>query len=320
MATPRINRVFAYGEDPDSLPATGPCGGGQVVVITGAGFLRPSLAGYLATVRVRFGDATSPLVRVLRGNMLHATTPATPLGIEVGGEGLVDVEVANLDEDGIPIPGEVATATGAYQYRLPRLDSGQDQAVAEVERALIIWLSTRVCANSLSGQSVEYDDSDVAIVPEIAKLPAIVISGPDVASPMFPRENRVLLPGFVLDPEGRAQVMRHTVQVDLLYRVTGQAAGRAAMLNLMSALMSEIDRAQSITVPTERSEVRMDLGFDGDGRPRGDMRPSDSDLHSFTARIRVSNVLVVGIRPHPGSEVDVAVPLVQEIVVETDPA
>lgn len=320
MPTPRINRVFAFGEDPDLLPATGPTAGGAVVVITGANFLTRARGGPPRPVRVRFGGVESPLVRVLRGNMLHATTPAVPLDLDAGAEGLVDVEVANLQEDETVIPGEVATSVDAYRYRLPRLDSGVDQAITEVERALIVFLATRICANSLSTQSVEYDEDDVAVVPEIATLPAIVISGPDVLDPSFSRESAIVTPGIIEDPERRAAVLQHAVQVDLAYRLTGQTRGRVAMLNLMSAVLDVIERARELVIPTRSATVRMDLAFPADGRPRADVRIGDSDIHGFTARIRVSNILVLGIQPHPASGVDVAVPLVDRIQIRTDPA
>jgi hypothetical protein len=319
MAVPRINRVYGYGEDPD-IPASGPSWGGAEVAITGANFLTPSRGGSpTRSVGVLFGAAAAPRVRVLRGNLLHVTSPPTPFGLPEHGQGLVSITVRNLDADGVPIPGETATRTGAYRYVLPSLDSRVDQALTEVERALLIFLSTRICANSLATQSVEYDDVELAIAPDIARLPALVIQGPQVTDPAFPREFQVLPAGRIEDPEGRSQVLRNGVQFDLLYRVTGQAPSRAAMLNLMSVTSAGIDRARSLELPTGTARVQMDVTFPNGGRPSADTRPSDSDLHSFTARIRISNIQVVGAQPHQSDDVDVAVPLVSDIRIITVP-
>lgn len=317
MAVPRINRIYGYGDDIDG-PARGPSGGGVLVVVTGDNFLAPSRGGHpTRSVEVWFGTARSPLVRVLRGNMLHATTPPSPLSPQAGGEGAVDVTVRNLDLDGVPIPGEEVVLQAGYVYHLPRLDAEAEQRLAEVERALLHFFKLRVCKNTLTTQSVEFDADGVGLVPEIAELPSLVLSGPEPEASPFRRERRVV--DTIEDDEGRVAVMRYTTVVNLTYRVTGQASGKMGMLNLMNAFIDVVERAREVRIPTDTGEIRMDLSFPAGGMPRPDVRPSDSDLHSFTASIRLTNVMILGTRPVTGSEVGVAVPPVRGIRIGVEP-
>ena len=88
-------------------PAAGPSSGGDLVRLVGTGFANH--------VRVLFGDAPAIVVSVRDESELRIVDVRTPPN-QVG---VVDVELTNLDADGVPVPGESIVVAGAYRFARP---------------------------------------------------------------------------------------------------------------------------------------------------------------------------------------------------------
>ena len=103
-------------------PASGPTGGKTLVTLTGDGFRLPPapppsaapLGPPSPTVQVLVGGQLAEDVRIIDATKLSFLTPR-------GEPGDADLVVRNLDDDGAPIPGEEATAPGAFTFVRPAL-------------------------------------------------------------------------------------------------------------------------------------------------------------------------------------------------------
>src|SRR6266508_57350 len=162
MATPIITGI---------APTSGPASGGDVVRLTGTGF-GPQVA-------VEIGGACQIVALRGGGGELSVVDVRTPAHVE----GVVDVELQNLDAGGQPVAGETARLAGAYRYLRARLAREAD--LTRVVRTLLRELKRQIIANVSLATSLDYDDgaqNGQAVV--LAALPSLVLTGPTA------RENR----------------------------------------------------------------------------------------------------------------------------------
>ncbi len=263
MAAPTLSSV---------TPASGPTSGGDLVRLVGLDFA-PQLA-------VRFGAAPAEVVSVrVEGGVSVADvrSPAHP-------EALVPVVVENLDAAGVPVPGELATLPGAYRFVRGPLVA--EATVTRLVRALLRMLKAQVAENTTMTVALDYDDTpddQLRVVP-LAKLPALVLSGPTVRDSRFyatnvPHEDVV---AGVLGPELRRR--RPAFTVDLAFALTAASDRTAELLNLMASVASFLNRNRWLVLP--RDPARPELGrVRWEMDPEGDFRTNlhgQGDVRVFT--------------------------------------
>ncbi|ACY13286.1 IPT/TIG domain-containing protein [Haliangium ochraceum] len=257
---------------------SGPTAGGDMVRIVGTGF-----ADALA---VRFGSAPARVHGVRTEAALTVAEVFTPAHVA----GAVDVTVTNLDAAGAPVPGEEATARDAYRFERP--DLVHESELTRLVRTLLQTLKRDLLEATSLSVSVDYDDTTVdgASVIALAKLPAIVLSGPRVPENRFFSTNvahEAPAPG----PAGTELARRRpSLTVDLAFTLTAASDRTAELLNLMTAVATVLHRACWLEMPRDpqnpaQGTVRWEMDRAGEIRTRLD-GPDDVRVFSCDFVIR----------------------------------
>jgi len=203
-------------------PRAGPASGGDLVSLRATG---------LADVIAVYFGATAVAVETRReeagGSILRLKTPAHTAA-------LVDVSIQNLDAAGVVVPGEFATLPGAYRFQRARLV--RESNLTRLLRALLRELKRQLLENVSLTVALDYGDDPLDNRTALAKLPALVVSGPRL------RENRayssnVLREELVVGmsgPELRRRRPAYTVDVEL--GLTGASDRATELLNVEAAV------------------------------------------------------------------------------------
>lgn len=319
MAVPTITRLLPFGSSVGD-PVEGNTAGGSLVEIYGGGFRLPVPEAFkeesFPTVRVEFQDSESPVVQVIRSNLLRVITPPSPLafnptragdGLQIGYQGYASVTVTNLDDLGEPIPGETVTVPDAYTYVLPRPgDVSNPNVSVQVTNSFIEGWRRAVCSNVLTHQSVFFqnDPRDIE-ARDIGRpeLPAIILVGPRTAQDRLhePAGQGVATTDQLdINPQesGLSGVSRYPNVTSYAWDVLGLAPDRYSLLNLMDIASDYVRRTPRISVPRvfdDPSKVTIQYDFDwGDlGTTFSvDNDPNNSDLHSFRGQVILMGIAV----------------------------
>ena len=279
-------------------PAAGPTGGDDLVRLTGLGFA-PKVA-------VLFGDAPAEVLSVRE----EAGASIVDLRTPRHGDAVVDITLRNLDEAGVPIPGEDASLAQAYRFLRPRIVAESD--LARLVRTLLRELKRQVLASVSMTVSVDYDDTTVDGINVIAisQLPSLVLSGPRVAENRFFSSNEPhedVVPGAV-GPELMRRRPPYTV--DLSFTLTAASDRTVELLNLMAAVATFLNRNRWVEMARDHDDeaagtARWEMDPEGEFQTRLD-GPDDVRVFSCGFVVR-------------GFDVDEGLPLdVGRAVVETE--
>lgn len=156
MATPVITSI---------APARGPSSGQTLVTITGTGMRLPppppgtgptsGRVAPTALVRIDGVPASRVTVRVDPDNppegtiAMCLTPPGTP--------GAADLVLANLDDAGQPIAGELVLVPGGFVYE--RADLAAESDLARLVRTLLRALKAQVLENVSLTVHIDFDDA-----------------------------------------------------------------------------------------------------------------------------------------------------------------
>ena len=250
MAVPIIHSIS---------PSTGPASGGDLCRVTGEDFG--------TNVNVRFGDTLATILTLREEAGFSIADVRSPLR----DDGIVGITLTNLDEAGLPIPGESVTLPNSYRFLRPRLVRESD--LTRLVRALIQQLKRQVLANTSITVSVDYDDTTVdgLNVVAMATLPSLVLSGPRLSESRFFSTN-VPFEDVVDGVSGPEQRRRQPVfTVDLGFTITAASESTIELLNLMAAVATFLNRNRFIAMLRDAEqpglgEVRWEMEPDGDFR------------------------------------------------------
>jgi len=284
-------------------PASGPSSGGDLVRLGGDGFA--------SRVAVLFGGVPAEVLAIREEAGVWLADVRTP----AYAEGTVDVVLHNLDEDGVPVPGEEATLVDAYRFLRPRIVRESD--LTRLVRTLLRELKRQVLANVSMTVSVDYDDTtiDGMNVVALSKLPSLALSGPRVVENRFfstnePHED--VVPGA-----GGPELMRRRppYTVDLAFTLTVASDRTVELLNLMVAVATFLNRNRWVELPRDpgvpdSESVRWEMDPEGELQTRLD---GPDDVRAFTWGFVVR-----------GFDIDEGLPAdlgraVAEAVLETEP-
>jgi len=287
-------------------PVSGPSGGKTLVTLTGEGFrLPPSpplssapLPPPRPTVEVLVGGRLADDVRVLESTRLSFLTPAGELEA-------ADVVVRNLDDDGAPISGEEATAAGAFTFVRAGLVPESD--LTRLVRTLMRELKRQVLPDvSLTVQTdFDAETGDELHLAQLAKLPALVLVGPELAENRFFSLNR--LPEAGAWPDGFSR-RRVPYTVDLTFTLIGVSDHTTELLNLMAA--TELFFHRNKYLDMERDPASPDVGrvrYEMDIGPGGDLKvtsqPNESNVRSFSGSFVVRGFDLEGLAGVTGDDI-----------------
>lgn len=194
MSIPTISTV---------TPGSGPTKGRYPVRIVGTGFRVPAAATTHPAPAPRAARVTFEQVvpaKTADGRVLSTTVTreATKVRVEsetemtccvpIGDHGLYDgttvptlaasITIENLDDAGIPIPGETVTMAAAFTYLLPSL--AKQTLLKAVIRALLQELKRQACPNVVLTSFTDFDDylDDRPQNPAEPHLPSVTLLGP----------------------------------------------------------------------------------------------------------------------------------------------
>ncbi|MBN2196404.1 MAG: IPT/TIG domain-containing protein [Polyangiaceae bacterium] len=263
MAVPTLTSVS---------PSAGPASGGDLVRLRGTAF-----AGRVA---VRFAGQAATVVAVREeagASVADVRTPAVD-------PTTADVELENLDTEGVPVPGELALLPAAYRFLRPAVARESD--LTRAVRQLLRELKRQVLANVSATVSVDYDDNvvDGQSLIAMAKVPSLVLSGPTLRPNRFYSQNEPhvdVVPG-ALGPELVRR--KPPATVDLVFTITAASERTAELFNLMAAVATFLNRNRWLVLlrdpnDPELGSVRWELDADGEFRTQ---LASRDDVRAFS--------------------------------------
>lgn len=294
MAVPTITSL---------TPSEGPAGGGSLVRIDGTNFrtYTPPSYGYVGGtapvyVEVQFNGQDALKVDVESSTSLWVQPPLYTGDLHVKVFPRISVRVRNLDDSLVPIPGEEATKTSAYQYvrealRPPTLAT--ESPFVRVTEALLLYFKRQLLFDS--GMTTHTDYSAFGI--EVAKMdiPSVFLQGPDVAQDDYGFECE-----SVEDAEGSdVYVYPYPSMYMLEYRVIGTANGDVEYMRLMAAVARVIRKYPWLTLECdipEDTQLRLPLVMTGE--PTTGTAIPNSNMRAFNATVEVRRVPVVHLPPY----------------------
>lgn len=232
---------------------------------------------------------TTTTLSLSSSSALVAEGPVSDVAVEsrAYGEGKVAVTVRNLDDNGDPIPGEEVVVEDGYHFSRVRL--ADEAHLTRLVREFIRLWRKQVIANVSSTTHTEYDadTGDEYHIVELAELPGIGITGPDLDENRFFSVNGTVA---VELPNGEVILRRVPYTVDLTFEITGVSDSQVELLNLLTLSTQVVDRNPYFYLdrdPNDPSQGRvryeMDFAAGGDFAVTGEA--NTDNLRSFTGTV-----------------------------------
>lgn len=283
-------------------PDSGLTRGGNMVAIVGQNFRlppAPAAAGYLGgpapqTVRVTFDGVAAPWAEAASERLIYATVPIWqgPQSAGMTWPIVQDVRVANLDDDGVELPGEYIVAAESYSITRPELAA--ECVLMRVVRELMQLLKRHVIDNVALSLGRDYDDDPAAWERLRASAPSLRLVGPNTELNRLYSLNRV---DDEVDPDDPTRWLRTQVPVtvDLDFGMRGYATSPTAVFAMSQAvllLFRDNVRLGILRDPLDESAGRIEYEVEvtWEDYPSFTMQPNASDLYWFDARVLIRGV------------------------------
>lgn len=256
-------------------PTSGLTAGREFVLITGTGFNIAVDAQGASRMEVKFGASVARRVRVRSTTVLDCLNP-------INDEGTYVVTLKNLDT------AEVATLPGAFTYRRPALTgSPVNSGLWCVQDALIRELRRQIIDEVVLTTQTDFDEQvgDELNIVKIAKLPSIVLIGPDVSGSGGPHA-RTEEP--LEEAGGGTWKQRRPLDVvTLRYMLHGVDDHQVRLTNLLQVVIGFFRRNPVLRVLSNPADPNSEV-FEIDMRPpnpqewRSNNTPSIHNLRHFS--------------------------------------
>jgi hypothetical protein len=237
------------------------------------------------TMAVTLGTSKAKNVRVLSSTTLTCYTP--PLE-----PGAVTVTVQNLDANGVAIPGESASVTTLI--RAQRADLAIDSDFNRLERALMRELRRQVIDNVMKTAAVDYDGTPGGVfdVPDMAKLPALAIQGPQVV------DNRMYdMDVSLVTTDGAGTYTRRNTfkTVNLTYRFVFMDTHQARNMNVFTLMLNFLQNNPYIEIlraPGDLNRGSQQYEMAQVGEFTTFTGSSESDIRGFSGSLVIRGFMV----------------------------
>lgn len=290
MAVPTITVIY---------PNTGPTGGRRLVQIMGSNFQLPPdppLVGPVPvpnpSVEVLFGGVAGTRVAVAATSRLFVLTPVSPLDAS-SPEGPVDVEVRNIDQDGVLIPGETVTATNGYTYARPDLNARPEPDIVRLVRALLQDMKRQLLGNISLEVHTDWSDAPATGLTFLSELPAVTLHGPDIRQNRFYsiNEARSIDNTFGLGEEFFEE-LRPPMTVDLVFDLLGATDRKHQGISLQAEVVQYFNRNKYVCMLADGEDPTSDvleweLDFEPIGLPVVVKGTNNSNVRAFRCRFVV---------------------------------
>ena len=209
--------------------------------------------------------------------------------------GTTTLVLKNVNDEGEPIPGEVATVVDGFTFVRPDLRSESD--LERVVRTLVRAFRDQVLDNTTITVHTDFDDdpADLLHTTRIAKLPALVLFGPDLAENRFYALNGTTSVGGGDAPGLPFAQKRAPFTVDLRFLLVGIDELQRRLQGLMRQCVLFMHKTKFLPVPRDALDpslgtVRYELDFQPDGLFEMQTRISNSNIRHFEGSIVVRGV------------------------------
>jgi hypothetical protein len=297
-------------------PAIGLASGDSLVSIVGTGFNVPvdapdtnsdydplSLTTATQTVLVYFDGVLAEQVWVRSSTLIEARIPPGNAGSPYVPPGRqVTVMLVNVAQGTMtPLAGQSVSVPNAFTYALPILTSEYESDLARAIRTLLQLMKGQLLTVEVNyAVQTDYDANtgDELHVTKFAKLPGIVIVGPDMRENRFYSQNEQ--PDFDdgtiskldgVSPAGFFET-RVPYTVDLVFDVIGASDNKVELLNLEANFISFMHKNKFLymnrsATDASKGEIRWEMDFEPHGQPKNTTTPNNSNLRSWEAKIVV---------------------------------
>lgn len=284
MAVPTISTVE---------PNSGRPIGGFLVTVTGTGFRLPpeppwdhgNETGFQQTVKIMVGDQQVESVNVLSATRLNFLCPRYrgDAGDKVG----VDIVLANLDDDGLVVPGEEATLEDAIEYIRPRLTD--KSPLQEATRMVLREVRRNLVPNVYLFSKKDFSEDGSAFIAEM-KVPCIVLVGPALFL-----NGAETTEQEVVEQPGQFDILRDDGSFDIELEIVGLADAGTQILNLADEFQKFVGGTPEITMRKNANQASPDESSFEFGIPIGDEpkvnpQASEDDVWEFTSKVRMYGV------------------------------
>jgi hypothetical protein len=273
-------------------PSAGITAGNQLVEIRGFRFRTrtPTTIGPRTgpraqpapTVRVLFGDREARNVQVIGQDILRVLSPRHPPSawayeatdgrrvpapppyadpapvappdatyVQVT-DGTVDITVQNLDDDGVPIPGEEYVAANAFTFRRPRLDRPGTWLL--LLDGLANELHELITPNVAMNPSLDYDvdTGGLAGVTGLAQLPGVAITTVDIAQSENTDQGQREI--TVDEDAGIVALQRRPMKRDFRANLVIVADNMDELINLAEIVDTTFDAGVVVQIPADNPD------------------------------------------------------------------
>lgn len=258
-------------------------------------------AGFADAIEVSIGAKLQTVLGVVPGTDDYADVLMAELD-----PGTYDLTVRNLDANGGHVAGEVITVKDAFTVERPSIAVESD--LTRIMRRLLQELKRQVLENIGPSVSVDYDDttSDGSMSVMFARLPAIVISAPDLV------ENRAYSTNSLTYEVGQDGVIRTKAPsqtFDLVFNVTAGSTKTAELLNIQQALSKFWNRNKYLVVDRDGANPGSGtVEFEMD--PMGGFRNATRGSGAVEdVRVAVMQAVIRGVDVDEGQQVGVTAPV-----------
>lgn len=264
-------------------PITGLTAGRELATISGTGFNIDVDPNGVARMGVKFGTLEASRVRVRSATSLDCLTPIADLGV-------YPVEVEDLDTI------ETDSLASAFTFARPVIGGATyDSDLWRVIEALIVELKRQVIEEVMLTTQVEFDEAtadDLSII-KVAKVPAIVLVGPDVSDSAGPYSRVVEEFDHI---GGGSYERKRSVDVKTLrFMLHGVDDHAVRLFNLMSEVISFFRRNAVLRVLSDpadqNSAVReLDMRPPNPGEWRTQTTPNIHNQKHFSGEFSIVGV------------------------------
>ena len=278
-------------------PTKGHTGGRNLVEIIGSGFQvagLPPLTGGISepvppTVEVLFEGVASSKVSVVSDTRMFALAPLSPfppVKASAYGEGDADITINNIDTDGVLIPGETVTAADVYKYRRVQLSDQSD--LVRLCRTMIQEWRRQVITNVTMTTNTDFDSetADLLNITDLAKLPGVVLLGPDMNEDRFFSLNQQRKSAV---GSGEFTTRRVPYTVDIEWGILGISDRKIEGINLMAVVQGFFERNKVLRMDRDPADlaagaVEYEIDLTDDGDLSSGATPNNSNLRTFSGR------------------------------------